>query len=265
MATQQAITATVASQKWTDTAQARRPTLYNGYIHPGPYYEKKSDPPLFPPPMPKPSGCQCSACLIFGPAYCKAHVTHISDFYPVPTPAEEAAERKEAQERRAYREQLITEQAAKATAAGHCPTRIEKAAAIASDPTELVLSMAKYFASPTACKCPDATHGHGRKCKHILAHIIAANVERRIEAPAPEPQPAAEVETKPTEILAPAPPIVASPYKRMLAKRAQAAIERQAQEKEQEQEQTEPTAHPSDAFMPFEPELARSADGMLWA
>ena len=178
----------------------------------------------------------------------------------MPTPAEEAAEIVEAAERRAYREQLITEQTAKATKAGHCPKRIEKAAAIARDPNELVLAMAKYFAGPIACRCPDAQHGKARACKHQIAHIIAANVERRIEAQPQEPTAAAEVETKPAEVLAPAPPLVTSPDKRMLARRAQAAIERQAQEKaEVEQEQT---AHPSDAFMPvFERELTRSADG----
>ena len=266
MATTKRNTRRTASQKWTDTAQARRPTLYNGYIHPGPYSDKKSDPPQFPPPMPKPSGCQCAACLIFGPAYCKAHVTHIADFFPVPTAAEEAAERQQAHQRQQRRLQLITEQAAKAEAAGHCPERIAKAAAIARDPTELVLSMAKYFAGPTACKCPDATHGRGRKCKHVLAHIISANVERRIERQPQEPTATAEVETKPAEVAAqPAPPLVTSPYKRMLARRAQERIEAQAQEKEKEQEQSEPAARPSDKFMPFEPEISRDAQGMIWS
>ena len=197
MATTKAITATAAPPKWIVAEDPAPPRMFNGYIHPGPYYEKKADPPIFSPRQePDPTACNCAACLIYGPKYCKAHVTHISDFYPMPTPAEEAAEI-EAAERRAYREQLITEQAAKATAAGHCPKRIEKAAAIARKPAE-----------------------------------VAAQPE---------------------------PTLVTSPDKRMIARRAQERIEAQAQE------QSEPAARPSDSFMPFEPEISRDAQGMIWS
>lgn len=260
MAYQQAITATAAPPKWIVAEDPAPPRMFNGYIHPGPYYEKKADPPIFSPRQePDPTACDCSACLIYGPKYCKAHVTHISDFYPVPTPAEEAAEIVEAAERRAYREQLIIEQAGKAAKAGHCPKRIEKAAEIARKPAELVLSMAKYFAGPIACRCPDATRRKAPKCKHQLAHIIAANVERRIDAQPQEPTAAAEVAAQPTEVLAPAPPLVTSPDKRMIARRAQERIEAQAQE------QSEPAARPSDKFMPFKPEISRDAQGMIWS
>ena len=259
MATQQAITATAAPPKWIvaeDPAQARTPTLYNGYVHPGPYTDTKAQTPILAPRQePDPTACDCSACLIYGPKYCKAHVTHISDFYPVPTPAEEAAEIVAAAERRAYREQLITEQAGQAAKAGHCPTRIAKAVAITHNPAELALAAARYFSTTSQCRCPDAIHGHGRTCKHQIAAIISANVERRIEAQA---QP--ETKPQPAEILTPEPSLERSPFERMIARRAQERIERQAQEKEQEQ-----AAHPSDALPVFERELTRSADGMIWA
>ena len=164
--------------------------MFNGYIHPGPYSDKKAEFPILAPRQePDPASLRLRGLPdIYGPELLQsARDAHCRFLTPCRLAAEEAAERKEAQERRAYREQLITEQAAKAAKAGHCPKRIEKAAAIARDPNELVLAMAKYFAGPTACQMP-RRHPR-RKAPKLASTRLAAHHQRRMSSAGSKPRP----------------------------------------------------------------------------
>lgn len=187
--------------------------MFNGYEHPGPApqeftldageswaqraereareeYEKLE--------------CKCAVCVLKGPGRCSGENEPIGIMTTEQARAARKALTGEGQrqaEQRRRREQLIDAQADKALAAGHEPRRVERGAEIVKR-GQLDDAVAAYGATTAGCGCPDAKwRGHGGSaayCKHRLAAIISANVERALKRSddtpaAPEPQETGQV------------------------------------------------------------------------
>ena len=234
------------------TAQAQTPTAYNGYAHPGAYYEKRDAVGYAERAQAESEArheslkCKCAVCLLKGPQFCPGDVEPIG---ARPMTTEQARAAKETLILAGQRQKMIKAQAQKAAEASYCPQRIARAVEIASDPNALAQAAVKYSSSPTECACPDARFSSTKFCKHQIAHIISANVERRIDAQVP----AAEVETKPQS----APSLDSMT-------RVRTRTQTQAQD-QVEVNDPKPAPHPHDSLMPYQPEIARTANGMILA
>ena len=157
--------------------------MINGYPNPGPYQPTASKGPGYAERTRnaankrhtdlQAAGCDCSVCIIWGPEHCPGE-----NAQPLDLTIEQARAARVALKAAGERQKQIVALKVEAIQAGHCRKRTNKAAAILDTPGALERAAEKYQTTATGCQCPDAQHSQARGCKHQIAVIMQARIDR---------------------------------------------------------------------------------------
>ena len=251
-------------------SQRPTPRMFNGYEHPGPAPTELVDSDGYAQRAAAQAAarhaeldCTCSVCLLYGPDYCPgpddtqiigARRATIEQGRAERGALVKAGQRQaDERKRQAEKADRIRAQAQRAIEAGHDPKRVARAEEIALDDAQVDRAVNRYGTTPYQCACGDQQHRWGaHRCKHMLALTIRHNAALpEADEPAAEPQPVTDCPTcgYPTdEPCCPVCGMIIDPLHDDIPA-----------------EVLDPA--PLKNAMPHQPEseLARDADGILWA